>query len=480
MTTSIRVRARLIGATAALMAWAVPSACAYAQTAAGRGEIPATVAAALSDVRIPTSAIGIVVAPLDGGSIQLAANESRPMNPASTMKLLTTYAALNLLGPTFQWRTEVYATSRPHVGRLEVDLVLSGSGDPSLVIERFWVFVHRLRGLGVRQIHGNLVLDKSAFEPDVASGASLDGNDLRPYNVTPDALLVNFKALSLDFVPDPEASVARIIATPALAGVRLPASVPLANGSCGDWRERLRADFSNPWAPRFTGRYSLDCAEQTWHVSLLDHTHFVGAAFRALWEGAGGTWNGHVREARAPPGAIELLAHESPPLSEIVRDINKFSNNVMARQVFLTLGAPDPGQPRALGTSRDGVAHADRPVDAGAGAGKRLWPVAPRAHLGRQPGPPAASRLRGAAHARVHRLFAGRRNGRHDEEPQCGLRQCVRENRPAGRRARARRLRSVQQRSSLRGGRDREPRQRGGGHRRAGCAVELGARAGLS
>ena len=342
MTTSIRVRARLIGATAALIAWAVPSACAYAQTAAGRGEIPATVAAALSDVRIPTSAIGIVVAPLDGGSIQLAANESRPMNPASTMKLLTTYAALNLLGPTFQWRTEVYATSRPHGGRLDGDLVLRGSGDPSLVIERFWVFVHRLRGLGLRQIHGNLVLDKSAFEPDVASGASLDGNDLRPYNVTPDALLVNFKTLSLDFVPDPEASVARIIATPALAGVRLPASVPLANGSCGDWRERLRADFSNPWAPRFTGRYSLDCAEQTWHVSLLDHTHFVGAAFRALWEAAGGTWNGHVREARAPPGAIELLAHESPPLSEIVRDINKFSNNVMARQVFLTLGAPDP------------------------------------------------------------------------------------------------------------------------------------------
>ena len=124
MTTSIRVRARLIGATAALMAWAVPSACAYAQTAAGRGEIPATVAAALSDVRIPTSAIGIVVAPLDGGPIQLAANESRPMNPASTMKLLTTYAALNLLGPTFQWRTEVYATSRPHGGRLDGDLIL--------------------------------------------------------------------------------------------------------------------------------------------------------------------------------------------------------------------------------------------------------------------------------------------------------------------------------------------------------------------
>jgi D-alanyl-D-alanine carboxypeptidase/D-alanyl-D-alanine-endopeptidase (penicillin-binding protein 4) len=342
MTASIR--ARLVAVAISWIASVVPAVGVGAESEAARSQIPPAVSAALHEARIPSSAVGLVVATLDGGPIRLAVNESVPMNPASTMKLLTTYAALNLLGPAFQWRTEAYATSQPRGGRLDGDLVLRGSGDPSLVIERFWVLVHRLRGLGLRQIHGNLVLDKSAFEPDVASGASLDGNDLRPYNVAPDALLVNFKTLSLDFVPDPAASVARIIATPTLAGVRLPASVPLAHGPCGDWRERLKPDFSNPWAPRFTGPYSLECAEQTWHVSVLDHTHFVSAAFRALWEAAGGTWTGHVLEARVPPGARELLVHESPPLSEIVRDINKFSNNVMARQVFLTLGAPDPGR----------------------------------------------------------------------------------------------------------------------------------------
>ena len=341
MTTSIRVC--LIAATASCIAWAAQGLAASAEpAAAGRGEIPGAVSAALHEAKIPDTAIGLVIAPLDGGAIELAVNESRPMNPASTMKLLTTYAALSLLGPTFQWHTDVYASSRPHGGRLDGDLILRGSGDPSLVIERFWMLVHRLRGLGLRQIHGDLVLDKSAFEPSVESGSSLDGNELRPYNVSPDALLVNFKTLSLDFVPDPAASVARIIATPTLAGVRLPASVPLAKGSCGDWHERLKADFSDPWAPRFTGHYPLDCAEQTWHVSLLDHTHFVGAAFRALWEAGGGSWDGHVREGKTPSGAIELLTHESPPLADIVRDINKFSNNVMARQVFLTLGGSDP------------------------------------------------------------------------------------------------------------------------------------------
>jgi D-alanyl-D-alanine carboxypeptidase/D-alanyl-D-alanine-endopeptidase (penicillin-binding protein 4) len=309
--------------------------------APAHGDIPAAMSAELHEEKIPASAVGLVVAPLDGGALALAVNDSAPMNPASTMKLLTTYAALNMLGPTFQWRTEAYAAARPRGGRLDGNLILRGSGDPSLVIERFWMLVHRLRGLGLRQIHGDLLLDKSAFEAGVESGPSLDGNDLRPYNVTPDALLVNFKTVSFDFVPDPAASVARIIATPALAGVQVPATVPLGSGSCGDWHERLRGDFGNPWAPRFAGRYPLECAEQTWHVSLLDHTQFTGAAFRALWQASGGSWSGRARVGRTPAGAIELLVHESPPLSEIVRDINKFSNNVMARQVFLTLGSPD-------------------------------------------------------------------------------------------------------------------------------------------
>ncbi len=336
---------RLIAtATWLVFSLAASAGGASAESAAPSGEVPSAVSAALHEARIPSSAVAIVVAPLGDGSLRLASNEAVPMNPASTMKLLTTYAALNMLGPTFEWRTGVYTTSRPHAGRLEGDLILRGSGDPSLVIERFWMLVHRLRGMGLRQLHGGLVLDKSAFEAGTESTASLDGNGLRPYNVSPDALLVNFKTLTLEFVPEPGGSVAHIIATPTLAGVKVPASVPLVNGPCGDWHERLRADFSDPWAPRFAGHYSVECGEQSWHVSVLDHTQFVGAAFRALWEASGGSWTGHVREGRTPAGAIELLAQESPPLSEIVRDINKFSNNVMARQVFLTLGAPEPGQ----------------------------------------------------------------------------------------------------------------------------------------
>jgi D-alanyl-D-alanine carboxypeptidase/D-alanyl-D-alanine-endopeptidase (penicillin-binding protein 4) len=384
MTASVcanaRLSFRLLGAVAAA-AWVLaPAIAAGAEPAMGRDEIPPAVAAALHEARIPATAIGLVVAPLDSGPIRLELNDATPMNPASTMKLLTTYAALNLLGPAFQWKTEIYASSHPKGGRLDGNLIVRGSGDPSLVIERFWMLVHRLRGLGLRQIHGDLVLDKSVFDPHAASGGSLDGNDLRPYNVAPDALLVNFKTLSLEFVPDRASAVARIIATPTLAGMRLPASVPLASGPCGDWRERLKADFSDPWTPRFAGRYPLDCAEQSWHISLLDHTQYVGAAFRALWEAGGGSWIGHVREGRTPAGAIELLVHESLPLSEVVRDINKFSNNVMARQVFLTLGGPDTDQGESAERSaqavsawlaRSGLAMPELVLENGCGLSRR-------------------------------------------------------------------------------------------------------------
>jgi serine-type D-Ala-D-Ala carboxypeptidase/endopeptidase (penicillin-binding protein 4) len=198
--------------------------------------------------------------------------------------------------------------------------------------------VHRLRSLGIRQIRGDLMLDKSAFDAQAGAGGSLDGNELRPYNVSPDALLVNFKTVSFEFIPDPAARVARVIATPSLSGMKVPASVPLGAGPCGDWHEKLRGEFADPWAPAFAGRYPLECGLQTWHVSLLDHSQFTAAAFRSLWESSGGSWTGKVREGRTPADARPILTHESPPLSEVVREINKFSNNVMARQLFLALG----------------------------------------------------------------------------------------------------------------------------------------------
>ena len=311
-------------------------------------ELPASVTGALHAAGIPPAHAAFAVVPLDGGALRVAVNATQPMNPASTMKLVTTYVALQALGPAYTWHTDVLAASPLAEGVLDGPLWLRGSGDPSLVIERFWLLVQRLRALGVRELRGDLVLDKSAYGADVAVAPTLDGADQRPYNVAPDPLLVNYKALTYSWIPDPEARVARVVASPMLAGVHLPEPVRLVDGPCGDWRARLQADFTDPLAPVLRGAYPLSCGEQSWNFSVYGATDYAGAAFRSLWESSGGAWSGVARDGVVAPAARLLFSVESPPLSEVIREINKFSNNAMARQLFLTLGAEGERAPATL------------------------------------------------------------------------------------------------------------------------------------
>lgn len=304
-------------------------------------QLPEPVAAALRAADIPPAAVGTVVQPVAGaagGGLALAINAAQPMNPASTMKLVTTYAALDLLGPAYTWRTEVYASGAREDGVLDGDLAVRGGGDPGLVIEQLWRLVQKIRGAGIREIRGDLLLDRGLFAPVAADPAAFDGAGLRPYNAAPDALLVNFKAVSFTFTPDADGRSVRVNATPALAGLRLPATVSALDGGCGDWRARLQGDFSEPLAPRFRGGFAAACGEKTWHVNLLEPDAYFAAVFRRLWEDGGGRWRGRVRAAPVPAQAWLVAAQESAPLAEVLRDINKFSNNVMARQLFLTLG----------------------------------------------------------------------------------------------------------------------------------------------
>jgi D-alanyl-D-alanine carboxypeptidase/D-alanyl-D-alanine-endopeptidase (penicillin-binding protein 4) len=300
--------------------------------------LPEAVVAALKMANVPASAVGISVASLSGPGLTLAANENQPMNPASTMKLVTTLAGLELLGPQHQWRTDLMSNAPLKNGVLEGDLWLRGSGDPQLVIEGLWLLVQRLRGVGVREIRGNLMLDRSAFEAAQHDPAAFDGEALRPYNAGPDALLLNYKAVSFHFIADHENKLARVYALPALAGLDTPATVRGTEGACNDWRARLGGDFTDPLRPTFRGAYPLSCGDKVWHVSMLDTGQYAEAIFRSLWASNGGVWRGRVREGYVPTDARLLAQHESRPLAELIRDINKYSNNVMARQLFLTLG----------------------------------------------------------------------------------------------------------------------------------------------
>jgi D-alanyl-D-alanine carboxypeptidase/D-alanyl-D-alanine-endopeptidase (penicillin-binding protein 4) len=344
----IRLLPELRALTLALPLLVLLPLSARAQTAekpGAEGSLPPAVAAALRAANVPATAAAFVVQPLAPAGLALAVNDTVPMNPASTMKLVTTWAGLNLLGPAYTWRTEAFAIGPLRRDVLDGDLALRGGGDPKLVVEHLWLLVQRIRSYGIREIRGNVLLDKSAFDLTGADAGPLDSENLRPYNAGPDALLLNFKAITFGFVPDPETRSARVVAMPPLAGMKVPPMVRGADGPCGDWRGRLQGDFADPMAPVFRGTYPLSCGERLWHVNVLSHSQYFGAVFRALWESTGGTWTGAVRDAPVPPEARRVALHESDALAEVIRDINKFSNNVMARQLYLTIGAEVARQP---------------------------------------------------------------------------------------------------------------------------------------
>ena len=346
------------------MAWAASGqTAATAPPAAARHTtpLPPAVTSALRAAALPPEALALWIAPAQPDAAPwLAHQHTAPFNPASTLKLVTSFAALDLLGPGHLWRTEVYSSGDLRERVLHGNLYLRGGGDPALVTEKLWLLLRRVQALGIERIAGDIVLDRHAFAEPEIDPAAFNDEPLRAYNAGPDALLVNFRAQVFAFTPDVVAGVARIRAEPPLAGVQVPATVPLSASSpaiastaspppaanaapaqCGDWRAALRADFSHPLQPRFHGSYPAACGVRHWPLAHPEPRRMAERAVHALWLANGGTLGGQVREGSVPVGATERLVFESPTLAEVVRDANKFSNNVMAQHLLLALNQAD-------------------------------------------------------------------------------------------------------------------------------------------
>jgi len=309
--------------------------------------LPGPVATALRAAGVPVSNVAVVVQQVGSDRPSLKHQPNTAMNPASTMKLVTTYAALEILGPAYRWKTEAAIDGALSDGLLQGNLVLRGTGDPKLNLEAFWMLLRALRGKGLRDIRGDLMLDRSHFAPVQGEPGRFDGDPFRPYNVLPDALLLNFKSLRFTFAP--ANGGVRLAVDPRPPALEVINVLKLAEGACPDgraFRDLIKASFDSA-KPRaiFTGQYPASCGEKDLNVALLEPNEYAAGVMRQLWAELGGTWTGGVREGRISPGAQPFHVHESAPLGEIVRDMNKFSNNVMARQIFLAVGAERSGAP---------------------------------------------------------------------------------------------------------------------------------------
>jgi D-alanyl-D-alanine carboxypeptidase/D-alanyl-D-alanine-endopeptidase (penicillin-binding protein 4) len=316
----------------------------YLSTVAAAAPLPQPLANALNEARVPTGHAAFFVQRVDSAKPLLAHNADKRMNPASTMKIVTTYAALDLLGPAYTWKTQALADGALREGKLDGNLYLRGSGDPSLTQERFWLLLRQLRARGISDIAGDLVLDRSAFRLPPHDPAAFDNEPLRPYNAGADALLINFKSLRLTLAPDPATKTTLLIPETPAEGLRVSSRIALTEGECGDWREKLKI-ASEANSIEVSGSFANACGEKALHLAPWSADLQVERLFRALWRELGGTLSGQIREGETPASARLLATHESPPLGEIVRDVNKWSNNVMARQLFLSTSNARPATP---------------------------------------------------------------------------------------------------------------------------------------
>jgi D-alanyl-D-alanine carboxypeptidase/D-alanyl-D-alanine-endopeptidase (penicillin-binding protein 4) len=306
--------------------------------------LPESVSDALRHAHIPLSSVSIVVEETRGSEPLISLNADRAMNPASTMKLLTTFASLETLGPAYRWKTEAYLDGKLENGVLQGDLVFKGYGDPKLTVEQFWMWLRELRQRGLREISGDIVLDHGFFEAVKQDPADFDHDPTRAYNVGTSALLLNFNALHLHLIPDGHATTALL--EPELAGYKVINRITTSN--------RLRCGGDDVYRSRLDGhdivlegQIPAGCGEADDYFSLLPQDEYFFAVFGALWQELGGTVQGRMRTGTAPAGQAPFASYISPPLSEVIRDINKFSNNIMARQLFLTLGTAQGMAPAA-------------------------------------------------------------------------------------------------------------------------------------
>lgn len=321
--------------------------------------LPAPVLKKLNDNRVPPQSFSVFAQRVGAARPALDFRADEPRNPASVMKLVTTLAGLERLGPNYLWRTDFLADAPIENGKLAGSLYLRGNGDPSLLTEDLWQALRRLRTRGLRLIEGDLVIDQRAFERIPGTPGDFDGQRFRAYNAEPRAVLLHYDAIQFSFLPDPDGK--RIIISPNPPSDRLTIvnRLKAVAGRCRGKHRRIQMNvLEGSPDPRieFKGSYPYSCGEHVLLRSIEPDEHHVLGVFTALWRDLGGEIRGTARLGRVPKGAKRITRLASDPLVIAMRGMNKYSNNVMTRQLFYTLGAEVLGRPGTARKSREVIA----------------------------------------------------------------------------------------------------------------------------
>ena len=342
------------------------SACVSVPTAqrAGAVSLPTTVVSMLKDANIPPDAMGAIVIRVSDGTLILLHRSEASLQPASTLKVLSSIVGLERLGPTYRGRTELRTSGELVDGVLLGDLVLRGLADPDLNWEALLGMLQTLRHKGISQIKGDLILDRQWFQP-ARTDLGVPPFDETPefqYNVIPDALLLNTNLLQLDLESSERENTTsmRMNLTPAMDRVTVVSNMTLVDRACADWEDGWKLPTvsrheNGSIRIELQGEFPKKCAAST-AVNILDRVDFADRLFRTLWRNLGGTFSGQTRESTVSDTAFTdtriLTQHQSRTLAELTRDINKRSDNPMTRLLYLTLGALAENDSETVTTKR--------------------------------------------------------------------------------------------------------------------------------
>ena len=311
--------------------------------------LPAPVAQAARSLGLAESGISLWVQRVDSPTPLISFNADALRNPASTMKLVTTFAALEWLGPAYTWSTEVYLAAPPEQGRVAGDVWLRGSGDPYLVAEEYWKLADALRKLGLQRIDGDLVFDTSYYDLGPEDPGAFDSQPNRVYNLVPHPLLVNFNAVRFLVRPERDGGSVSVSADPPLRNLQMNNRLRLHAAPCGGYQRGVALAVQDP-ATRdqvlLEGQFPTGCGEYSLTRTVLQPESYAFGLFDLYWHQLGGEMTGRWRVGPVPPANRQpFYVHRSRPLGDVIRMVNKYSNNVMTRHLELTLGAEIYGAP---------------------------------------------------------------------------------------------------------------------------------------
>lgn len=298
---------------------------------------------------------GIAVLQLPAGRPIFERNAARLLRPASTLKIITTAAALALLKPEFVFETALFADAPIDAdGIIPGNLYIQGRGAPDLVGEAWWLIARKLADLGLRRVQGDLIADDAYFDRTRRPpGWPALGADSW-YNAPIGALSCNFNVVTVHVLPSPLlGGRPDLTLEPTASFFQVRNRATTGTQPTAIAVDRSFEEGQNSLA--VSGTIRRGGAPVVLHRAVEEPALYALHTFRDIARGSGITIGGALSTGLVPEGARTLYRHESRPLSALLVDMNKNSNNFMAEMIMKTLGAQFVGAPGTTAAGLDMV-----------------------------------------------------------------------------------------------------------------------------